>query len=1150
MESLIERLRAAGLICIRTDADGDTPVIEAEHRVDDLLVGTYVIFPLEPEAFLRLSESGEAFERFEDEHVGPHYFRLSGDWAWNLYVVYVLGDEAYAGLPDDRKRRVENGKRYGRKLVLPRSRLALALPVARLPERDRGVLLADPQADWRRELREPGLSFCLEPFSGARLEEYVDGGWPAGPVLPDMSVAEPGASGGAAEAYRLAGAGSGAASVRCLRFGSQYRPHCWQPDTALEFARINLLEGSNGAGKTSVLEAIELAFTGKILRDELAGRSGPADPDGAEQWDGRLLLADGERELTLSGMPDAGEQRLRQSYFYRQRTRERVRATQLNRLFHQYNYFSSEAVYRFCYGEQPDYRQAFARVVFGEELSLAEERWKKYAEAFAERLPGLRKRVHEAESELDILQAQLREREERVGLRVRASVPVVRQLLEQASILYLFPLEEEMEDRRELTSWAKGLYAHASELDALARPLREAGQLRLATFGQIREAGKRLEKEADEADGKLAALRETIGKQPRPSELQERLHAEERKAQSLDARLDRLRRLAEEVAELRPLLEDDDSRLDRLRLEEETAEQRRRLGLLEHALREWGALAGHVFAYERMEEVERGWRSAKERTDDVLRRLQGLTGRIREEEEKTDASLQLLAHLHSLGLQYAKEHAGTGICPLCGADHRTAERLVALMETGLKNDETYLRKLREEEQELLRERDRGNAELTRLLEEAERFGRLKPALAYLNGHAAELGLERCPESATAAQIQARLAELSPRADKERARLAALEREAARLDERGFTLARLGRLEPLRAALEAEAPDVASGTAPQLAAALAAVADAVENERRAVAETAERLRLDIRRAAETLLGLEEERRAAESDATEKTAGLQRVSALQAALFALEERIVFLGDETGIAGWLGHLAKLLEETRLLLQALQEGGEPDADAEALSRAKEALAGSRNRLGQCERAIRVLGGLRPLSAYIDEFVETNIAAISDLFVRLHSPQEFERLALRDNELVAFRRSGTGPELEPESERGPGQERGEGGGPGIRRMSTGQRTAVILAIFFVMHLSLETTPNFILLDEPVANMDDLNVLALLDFLRQLTLDRGTQIVFTTANPAVAGLFRRKFSIFEGRFRAFRLSRTDRHGVRVQAETYVPQEEAGVPLAT
>ncbi|MEF3306034.1 AAA family ATPase [Paenibacillus sp. GYB003] len=1121
MESLIGRLRAAGLTYIQAHEGNETAVIEAAHHSGGLFVGKYIVLPIEAERFLSISESGPAFERFEDEHVGPYYFRLRGDWTWNLYVVYVLDDEAFDRVPAESRHRVESGKRYGRKLVVPFSKIEQTLPVAKLPDKRRDVRQSDPYADWFRSLNGAGLSFCLEPFSGPLLTQYLSG---VAPAAPEAKPHENESPAGPASAPSQT-------SVRSLQFGARYRPYCWRPGETLDFARINLLEGANGAGKTSVLEAIELAFTGKILRNELAKRYDSAAGSGNELWDGRVVLTHGELELELCDIPDANEQKGRQSRFYRQRPRERTRNTALNQLFHQYNYFSSETVYRLCYGEQPDYRQAFARVVFGEELGLIEERWKKYGEEFAEKLPSLRKQAVEKEAELDILRTQIREREKRVDLQVRASIPALKRLLSEASVSYSLP--ERPADRRELTEWLERLYAHATELDAIALPLKEAGKLQIVAFGQIEAAGSKLAAESAELERKLAASREEAAKLPGLTGLRERLHERERAAVALDARISRIRELAEETEMLQPLFDDERSRQLREKLEVEAAELRRRAGLLERIRLEWGPLADFGFSQERPEEAQRLWETAKELADSALARLRQLTSRISEEEKKSDSAQKLLAQLQSLGRQYAKTHADHGVCPLCGTDHRTAERLAELMETGLRNDETYLRKLREEEQELIRERDRRDAELARLQTELDRFGQLREARAYINANAAELGVEPCPDRFDASQIKSRLAELTRRSEEVRGRLDVLEREAARLDGSGFTMDRIRRFGRLIRSIESETAMTAAGSGYQVRAALAEKESGLSGERRAMAEPIDQLRLDIRRTTEALERLELSRRTAENELREKSESLQRATAMRTASRMLYEKGVFRDDDKEIEGWRAYLTKLLEEIRLLLKTLQPGGDASGAAAELAKAEAALNDARDRLRRCERAVAALSGLRPLSAYIDDFVEANIAAISDLFVRLHSPQEFERLTLAQNELAAVRRGDGQREVRY----------------GIHQMSTGQRTAVILSIFFVMHMSLDTVPNFILLDEPVANMDDLNVLALLDFLRQLTLARGTQIVFTTANPTVAGLFRRKFSIFEDRFRAFHFSRADRQ-VNVQAETYLPHRESGVPLAT
>lgn len=104
--------------------------------------------------------------------------------------------------------------------------------------------------------------------------------------------------------------------------------------------------------------------------------------------------------------------------------------------------------------------------------------------------------------------------------------------------------------------------------------------------------------------------------------------------------------------------------------------------------------------------------------------------------------------------------------------------------------------------------------------------------------------------------------------------------------------------------------------------------------------------------------------------------------------------------------------------------------------------------------------------------------------------------------------------------------------------MSTGQRTAVALSVFFRLHTVLTNVPKFILLDEPVSNIDDLNIIGLLDFIRELVIKYNIQIFFTTANTNVKKLFRRKFSFFEEDFSEFNLIRSSSVKVKVIRKTY------------
>ncbi|MDR2598993.1 MAG: AAA family ATPase [Oscillospiraceae bacterium] len=89
--------------------------------------------------------------------------------------------------------------------------------------------------------------------------------------------------------------------------------------------------------------------------------------------------------------------------------------------------------------------------------------------------------------------------------------------------------------------------------------------------------------------------------------------------------------------------------------------------------------------------------------------------------------------------------------------------------------------------------------------------------------------------------------------------------------------------------------------------------------------------------------------------------------------------------------------------------------------------------------------------------------------------------------------------------------------------MSVGQRVCFALAALLASFLENSKAPNILILDEPVANLDDLHLLNMLDIIRQLSI-RGTQVFFTTANESVAKLFKRKFGFMQEDLRSIKVN--------------------------
>jgi DNA repair exonuclease SbcCD ATPase subunit len=143
-------------------------------------------------------------------------------------------------------------------------------------------------------------------------------------------------------------------------------------------------------------------------------------------------------------------------------------------------------------------------------------------------------------------------------------------------------------------------------------------------------------------------------------------------------------------------------------------------------------------------------------------------------------------------------------------------------------------------------------------------------------------------------------------------------------------------------------------------------------------------------------------------------------------------------------------------------------------------------------------------LSDAMEEALVQNKEGIESIFLRIHSPDEFAGLG--ESFPTLLRKSG---------EQAP-----------LTQISTGQRAAFALSIFLAQNAQLVGAPPVMLIDDPIAHIDDLNSLSFLDYLRDLTMRGGRQVFFATANDKLASLFERKFDFLGEDFRRITLRRS------------------------
>jgi len=128
----------------------------------------------------------------------------------------------------------------------------------------------------------------------------------------------------------------------------------------------------------------------------------------------------------------------------------------------------------------------------------------------------------------------------------------------------------------------------------------------------------------------------------------------------------------------------------------------------------------------------------------------------------------------------------------------------------------------------------------------------------------------------------------------------------------------------------------------------------------------------------------------------------------------------------------------------------------------------------------------------------------INEIFGRIHAPNEYEYVG-RGETFVQTSATHEKRTLE--------------------QVSTGQRAAFALSVFLAMNRSATMAPPVILIDDPIAHIDDLNALSFLDYLRDLTVNSNRQIFFATADTRIASLFTRKFGFLGDSFKTIQLAR-------------------------
>lgn len=163
--------------------------------------------------------------------------------------------------------------------------------------------------------------------------------------------------------------------------------------------------------------------------------------------------------------------------------------------------------------------------------------------------------------------------------------------------------------------------------------------------------------------------------------------------------------------------------------------------------------------------------------------------------------------------------------------------------------------------------------------------------------------------------------------------------------------------------------------------------------------------------------------------------------------------------------------------------------------------VASLRRKLSRCQEVVNALNKMPPLKTFVTDTVESNIQRISYYFRWMHHSGEFECLGIDEVGVYAIR------SIDNRKVR-------------VYEMSTGQRTSLAFSVMLAFYSVADSAPKCLLLDEPLATMDNAQVGNALDVLKSLA-DQGTQIFFTTASLDTIKLFQSYFRNTSFNYREF-----------------------------
>jgi len=835
-----------------------------------------------------------------------------------------------------------------------------------------------------------------------------------------------------------------------------FRDFCFAKKS-MEFGQINLFFGANGSGKTSVLEAIEYALTSEVRRVK----------------DFKVKMPSSEYPKLSVYDKQAGVHKFNPA-FSKKNNKEIERVwygvpigrtkSNLNENFNRFNAFDSEAAYKFIHesdNSEDSYASMFGNLMFGESVVDHEKKWQRFKRAFEEKYSELRDELNNARTMERIYEESLAQKN-----KAAKSADVERALV-LLRFLSISKLPKDISKR----------YPKLMEELSLIRKYVDyisAHRMEEKTFSQIEEdisrvksGNQRLVKEKKEKTDEITKLTEQNG------EYKKRRFEEQEKLTEIKQEVDKINVDIKNWSIVQNVLSHGDTIKLAYDLVDELAYIEKEL-LYISKIEQFPTIISFLKldSYDCLSDSER--QSIENEYNGLLSQKQNLERKYEEAKKAYGIKEQQVIELRKIGKNLVIDSK----CPLCGHKHDSIQHLLEIIDSEVVVDDG-MNELITDIQDITKRL----IDIEKILDREKLIKKAKNDLSSIS-----MSVPVVEESNT---NYSRIRDyILSKEDKEKRKNEIIEQQSA-LDRQGFTIKNIQACKEYkntdptyREYIKITPPQGGGSFENYLNNKLLDIQNRVSVIENKISEYDKRIRTneqteeidrnEIRRIDSIIEGLD----------------IEGNRELEQAVESIKTKFDVTG-EVKFNAWEKIYHDLYDKTELEVERLESESSIKFEKEMLEEYKTTIKRDEPMVARCARAVQAFEKMPSLSSFVEQGIKNNIQQISKFFKWMHHSGEFERLGIDSEGIYAIR--------------GLNHERIL-----TYQMSTGQRATIAMAVMFALHMAAPDAPQFLLLDEPLATMDDTQVLNVLDILKSMA-EQGTQIFFTTANGIMINLFKECF---------------------------------------